>query len=353
MRIISFTFICFIIFCHTSCVTAQKSATVQQVKWHPGHYSLVSDEKEPREQYIVGNFLGLQKKYPWKVLEPEMGKYDFSIIKKDLAYLQKHDKRLVLQLQTKDFGQDQMNAPEYLKNPSFDGGLYRTATGSLNPVIWNSKVAARIEAFYKALGKEFDKEPFIEAVVIPETAVSGDIQRKDQEGVEHFTNEKYADALKQQMMVLKEAFPTTVVIQFTNFPKEVLSDLTRFQKENGIGMGGPDINLYSRGLNDPKAGVYIYYDSLAGYVPLGAAVQSQDYTYSKAEKYDVEFETPTVEQIYKFGKDRLHLNYIFWLIKPVYFEKVMTMMNSADFPKDAAGGLNAELPSFYKNKKMK
>jgi hypothetical protein len=25
------------------------------------------------------------------------------------------------------------------------------------------------------------------------------------------------------------------------------------------------------------------------------------------------------------------------------------MMNRADFPKDAAGGLNAELPSFYKN----
>lgn len=117
-------------------------------------------------------------------------------------------------------------------------------------------------------------------------------------------------------------------------------------------MGGPDINLYSRGLNDPKAGVYQYYDSLAGYVPLGAAVQSQDYTYSKGEKYDGEFETPSVEQIYRFGKDRLHLNYIFWLIKPGYFEKVMVMMNRADFPKDAAGGLNAELPSFYKSKKM-
>lgn len=347
------TIICFIVFCNASYLSAQNKPATLPVKWHPGHYSLVSDEGVPRDKYIVGNFLGLQKKYPWKVLEPQKDKYDFSIIKKDLAYLQKHGKRLVIQLQTKDFGQDQMNAPEYLKDASFGGGLYRTATGSLNPVLWNPKVAARIEAFYKALGKEFDKKPFIEAVMIPETAVSGDIQRKDQEGVEHFTNEKYANALKQQMKVLKEAFPSTVVIQFTNFPKEVLSDLTRFQKENGIGMGGPDINLYSRGLNDPKAGVYQYYDSLKGYVPLGAAVQSQDYTYSKSEKYDQVFEKPTVEQTYKFGRDRLHLNYIFWLIKPKYFDKVIAMMKSAEFPKDPAGGLNAALPSFDKSKKNK
>ena len=351
MRTLSFTIICFIIFCNTSYVFAQSKSLNQAVKWHPGHYSLVSDEETSRDKYIIGKFLGLQKKYAWKQLEPEKGKYDFSIIRADLAYLQKHGKRLVIQIQTKDFGQDKISAPEYLKDASFNGGLYRTSTGSLNPVLWNAKVAERIEALYKALGKEFDKEPFIEAVVIPETAISSDIQRKDQEGVEHYTNEKYANALKQQMKVLKEAFPSTVVIQFTNFPKEILYDLTKFQKQNGIGMGGPDINLYSRGLNDPKAGVYQYYDSLNGHVPLGAAVQSQDYTYSKSEKYDQVVEKPSVEQIYKFGKNRLHLNYIFWLIKPGYFDKVITMMNSASFPKDVAGGLNAALPSFYKSKK--
>ncbi len=353
MRIILFTVSCCIILCYTSNIAAQNKSISQSIKWHPGHYSLVSDEETPRDQYILGNFLGLQKKYTWKILEPQKGKYDFSIIKSDLAYLQKHGKRLVIQLQTKEFGQDLMNAPEYLKDASYNGGLYRTATGSLNPVLWNVKVAERIEALYKALGKEFDKEPFLEAVVIPETAVSSDIQRKDQKGVEHYTNEKYANALKQQMKVLKEAFPSTVVIQFTNFPKEVLYDLTKFQKENGIGMGGPDINLYSRGLNDPKEGVYQYYDSLAGYVPLGAAVQSQDYTYSKSEKYDGVVVKPSVEQTYKFGKDRLHLNYIFWLIKPQYFDKVITIMKSAEFPKDPAGGLNAALPSFYKSIKNK
>ena len=319
------------------------------VKWHPGHYSLVSDEKVPREQYIQGKFLGLQKKYSWKTLEPQKDQYDFSEIKSDLDYLQKHGKRLVIQLQTKDFGQDNTNAPPYLNSKEFNGGLYRTSTGSLNPVIWNEKVAERIEALYKALGKAFDKEPFLEAVVIPETAVSSDIQRKDQEGIEHFTNEKYAGALKKQMKVLKEAFPSTVVIQYTNFPKEVLKDLTDFQKDNCIGLGGPDINLYAKGLNDPRTGIYQYYDSLAGSVPLGAAVQAQDYSYSKTNRYPAGFVKPTVQQTFNFAKDSLHLNYIFWLISPAYFNKVIDMMDSPDFPKDAAGGLDARLPDCYRN----
>lgn len=124
MRTLTFTVICLIVICQASCVSAQNKSSAPPVKWHPGHYSLVSDEEAPRDKYILGNFLGLQKKYPWKVLEPQMGKYDFSIIKKDLTYLQKHGKRLVLQLQTKDFGQDQRNAPEYLKDASFGGGVY-------------------------------------------------------------------------------------------------------------------------------------------------------------------------------------------------------------------------------------
>lgn len=360
MRTVSFIISAFFVFLNSTCVVAQ-SITSQKnlennvntiVKWHPGHYSLASDEKTPREQYIQGKFLGLQKKYPWKQLEPKKGVYDFSIIHSDLQYLQKHGKRLVIQLQTKDFGQDQMNAPEYLKDKEFNGGLYLTSTGSLNPVLWNRKVADRIEALYRALGKEFDSEPFVEAIVIPETAISSDIQKKDQKGIEHYTPEKFATALKQQMKVLKVAFPTTVVIQFTNFPKEVLGELTSFQKENGIGLGGPDINLYSKGLNDPLTGVYLYYDSLAGYVPLGSAVQSEDYTYGKTEKYNGSVERPSVEQIYAFGRDRLHLNYIFWLIKPGYFDKVVTMMNRPDFPKDATGGLKATLPSFYTLKKQ-
>ena len=112
MRTLLFTISAIFIFLNSTCVFAQ-SITPQKnleknvnttVKWHPGHYSLVSDDKTPREHYIQGKFLGLQKKYPWKQLEPKKGVYDFSIIHSDLQYLQKHGKRLVIQLQTKDIG---------------------------------------------------------------------------------------------------------------------------------------------------------------------------------------------------------------------------------------------------------
>ena len=42
-------------------------------------------------------------------------------------------------------------------------------------MIWDERVNKRLNALYQQLGKEFDKEPFLEAVVIPETAITGDV----------------------------------------------------------------------------------------------------------------------------------------------------------------------------------
>lgn len=316
------------------------------IKWHPGHYILVKGEKS-KQEYLQGNFLGIQKKYAWKDMEPEQGKYNFTEIKEDLKFLEQHGKRLVVQIQTKDFGEGKSSMPDYLRGSEFGLSTYQTATGSINPVYWNPKVGARIEALYTALGKAFDKEAFMEAMVIPETAISVNVKSTDQASLKDYTPEKYAVALEQQMQALKNAFPNTVVIQFTNFPKEALDHMVNYQKNNCIGMGGPDINLYSN-LNDPKNGVYRYYDQVKDAIPLGAAVQSADYSYDNPRRsFDVP-SIPTIEEIYKFGRDRLHLNYIFWLNRPKYFEQVLAYMNSAGFPKNAAGGLNTQLPSCFR-----
>lgn len=324
-------------------VNAQTKPTV---KWHPGHYILVKGDGDKKD-YLQDHFLGIQRKYDWVKMETEKGKYDFSEIRDDLAFLQKHGKRLVIQIQTKGFGKGVSNTPKYLSDPEYGGSHYRTATGSLSPVYWNPKVSERIAALYAALGKAFDKEPYVEAVVIPETAVSSDIKNKDQEGVEHYTADKYADALDRQMKALRDAFPHTVVIQYTNFPVEALEKIINYQRQIGVGLGGPDVNLYSN-LNDPKKGVYRFYDQVQGFIPLGTAVQSADYSYDNPNHPVKIPALPTMQQIYKFGRDRLHLNYMFWLNRPKYFEQVMVYMNSADFPKDAAGGLNTQLPSCYK-----
>lgn len=327
-------------------LVAQKSREKIGVKWHPGHYILVND-KSTKQDYLKGSFLGIQRKYNWKEMELAKGKYDFSQIQEDLTFLQKHGKRLVIQIQTKGFGEDVTNTPNYLKDKEYGGSLYKTATGSYNPVYWNEKVSERIEALYIALGKQFDEEPYIEAMVIPETAISSDIKNTDQLGVEHYTPEIYGQALERQMKVLKDAFPHTVVIQYTNFPKEVLQHIINYQKSIGVGLGGPDINLYSN-LNDPKTGVYRYYDEVKDSIALGSAVQSEDYSYDNPRLPVKIPSLPTMKEIFLFARDRLHLNYMFWLNRPKYFNKVLDFMKSDDFPKDSAGGLNSKLPACYR-----
>src|SRR5690606_30128778 len=41
-------------------------------------------------------FVGAQIMYPWRILEPEQGKYDFSSIREDIDYLKGHNKQLFI-----------------------------------------------------------------------------------------------------------------------------------------------------------------------------------------------------------------------------------------------------------------
>ena len=98
------------------------------------------------------------------------------------------------------------------------------------------------------------------------------------------------------------------------------------------------------GRNDADAsGAYRLYALLSGIVPLGAAVQQNDYT-QKAAFRGPAGETP-VKEIYGFGRDKLHLNYIFWATRPGYFDKVLAMMAAPSFPKDPVGGLDSNVPT--------
>ena len=81
---------------------------------------------------------------------------------------------------------------------------------------------------------------------------------------------------------------------------------------------------------------------LSGIVPLGAAVQWNDYTQTASFR-GASSET-RVKEIYDFGRDKLRLNYMFWSTRPGYFEKVQLMIAAPSFPKDPAGGLNAACP---------
>jgi len=318
---------------------AEPTTMPAKVKWHPGHYAFVQSSPL-NENLLFPHFQGIQKCYNWRALEPEKDRYDFSAIRADLDFLGKHDKRLVIQVQTKAFGPGQNCCPDYLSGPDYGGGVYRTRWGSFNPMIWDERVNRRLNTLYQQLGKEFDREPYLEAVVIPETAITGDVATQ---GDIRYTLELYTRSVEQGMTAMKDAFPHTVVIQYFNMPVEVLDPLAAYAKLHGIGLGGPDIYPYDPVLNDPQKGVYRIYAPLAGMVPLGAAVQPNDYSQKAA------FRGPpgaaTVQEIYDFGRDKLRLNYIFWSTCQDYFGKVQAMMDDPSFPKDPAGGLNTTFPN--------
>jgi len=312
------------------------------VKWHPGHYALVQSSPL-NESHLYKHFQGVQKFYDWKTLEPEKDHYDFSAIRSDLAFLGKHGRRLIIQIQTKAFGGGQNCCPAYLSGPDYGGGVYKTRWGSFNPIIWDERVNRRLNALYQQLGKEFDREPYLEAVVIPETAITGDVATQSET---RYTPEIYTRSVEDGMQAMKDAFPHTVVIQYVNMPLETIQPLAAYAKAHGIGFGGPDIYPYDPLLNNPQKGVYRLYAPLSGIVPLGTAVQQNDYSQKAA------FRGPpgeaTVKEIYEFGRDKLCLNYIFWGIRKGYFEKVQAMMDDPAFPKDPAGGLNTTFPKIIK-----
>jgi hypothetical protein len=218
-----------------------------------------------------------------------------------------------------------------------------------------------MDAFFAALGREFDNDPTVEAVVLPETAPSASLIKAPQPGVERYTDELYLDALKQRLTSMRRAFPHTVVIQYVNYPANLLPELTDYMKSVGVGMGGPDVYPRPHNYFDPEKGVYRLYPKMSGVVPLGAAVQSPDYSVANklrtaafdrggdrtSVKVTPQDEVPIpVSEHLKLAQDKLKLNYLFWSLSPRRcFENVKVLLAKPELANDPAGGLDKRLPT--------
>jgi hypothetical protein len=272
---------------------------------------------------------GAQLKYSWRELEPERDRYNFRPLLDDLAFLEKHGKRLFVQLQDVSFSEEVL-VPAYLRSPEFRGGAARkydydgddeskAVFGGWVARRWDPAVRARFTKLLAAMGEALDDR--IEGLNLAETSiVFGESGKRHPEG---FTYEGYAEAVKLTMTDARAAFPRSVVIQYANFmpgewlpgtDKGYLRSIYAHAARIGVGVGGPDLLPHRKGQQNHSLPLIA---SRASGIRAGSAVQDGNL----AEINPSTGQRVTVAELYRLAKDSLRLDYIFWGTEEPYYSK--------------------------------
>ena len=273
---------------------------------------------------------GAQIMYSWRQLEPERDQYDFSMIEEDLNYLGSRGKKLFVQLQDATFSDEYVAVPKYIQSEGFDGGVVQQRedngrTAGWVAKRWSSAVQERLERLLIAMGRQFDGR--IEGINLQESAIGVSADQDPS-----FTNERYAESLRENMRALKDAFPTSTTMQYANFmPGEwlpwedhgYLASLYRYGQEIGVGLGGPDLMVRRKGQLNHTIAMMHEYDYT---VPLGVAIQDGNYIGVTGADGNVadsvkQQRDNLVPMLYEFARDFMKVDYMFWVDQEPYITK--------------------------------
>jgi hypothetical protein len=282
-------------------------------KSNPGHYAAVGPGAIMAEIPHLDEpaLRGVNKRYKWKRLEPRKGEYDFSEIEDDLAYLAARDKQLVVFIIDKSFS-EWPSLPEYLSEYAVE------SDGSLDPVRWHPVMVERLVALGEALATRFDDNPNFEGVALQESALDMTDEGREAFG---YTPEKYRDALIAILTGIQQSMKRSHVFWYCNFMHGDDGHLRQVAEAivpDGVFMGGPDILPYRIGLKNMN---YPMYEEFNGRLTLFCSAQHDSYCHHKNDtrvwrKEPLHEEGYlTMEQIFLFARDSLHVSYIFWDVK--------------------------------------
>ncbi|WP_297325398.1 glycoside hydrolase [Nitrosomonas sp.] len=326
------------------------AVTPNPIKWHPGHYVMLVSPGQDSAYYMdqIYNELdtysairGIAIRYNWAELEPAKGVYDFASIDKHLTELAARDKRLIILLEIKSFDPNEILIPDYLKAAIYEGGVFAHTKG-YNLKLWNTAVRDRLGALVRALGKHLNAHPNFEGFGLQETAMGQPLKPLTSAQID--TYYKNLLSINQRM---RNNFPNTMTFQLTNYPRGILDSLINELKTMGATLGATDIFPQEPGLNFPGSkhsprGLYTYFPQLNGVIPLLAQVEKANY---ENTKHDDTGYQPTITELFNFGKDKLHANYILWTRSPGYYDDVLLMLNQTAQKSTLSGGLNSACPT--------
>ena len=277
-------------------------------KYNPGHYvdllryQVFSDP----DRYLIPSLrqgvAGVQVRYLWRDLENEPGVYDFSKLEAQLELVAKQQKQLILVVADKTFFKKKQPVPVYLEghtSPNRKGGysLHR----------WNPYVVERWVKLMQALGERFDSHPHFEGVATEESAPGMDDKYLKKS---EYTPDKYRDALIEMLKRTAEAMPSSRVFWYMNFlpgQQKYIGEIAEAVAPYGVAMGGPDILPDNSSI---KRLTYPFYTQFQGKMPLFCVVMPNSYRHKHAGPSSTKYWT--MEELFEFARDELHLNYMLW-----------------------------------------
>lgn len=304
-------------------------------KYNPGHYvtlsykdsamlddsaSKIDDGPVFAQKLKDDGVKGLVVRYPWKVVEPTLGNYNYTKLTNHLNLLQSKGIKMVIFIDDKAFSGD-ATVPDYIKNNS--NYVFGNKTGGLSATRWNPYVKQRFINLWTDMGAELDDHAALEGVVYSETALSIPPGAVTVPAYDPIVNKQVImDTLKAQ----SNAFPKSNVFWMVNyFPNgyhdgkflgnaivdTYIGDIADAMLPYGIIMGGPDILQEDGGLVDR---MYPYYDEFnTKGMKLYSSAQNDSFRHLHNGNTQLPFYTPL--QIHNYAKNQLHVNYIWWNYK--------------------------------------
>jgi hypothetical protein len=294
-----------------TCRSAGSSASNAEKKFHPGHYVCIGprtgldeilDLDEPALQ-------GAIKRYFWRDLEPERGAYDFSEIEADLQRFELLGKQLIVFIMDKSFSAKSA-LPSYLRG-------YETLAGTddYSPIRWHPVMIERFTALGRAIGARFDALESFEGMAMQESCLT---ITEEGYGKFGYSPPKYADSLIDILRGWQAALPRSRVFWYANFfpgGNEYLHRIADALQGSGMVMGGPDILPYNPELAEAS---YPMYEEYRDRLPLFCSAQGDSYKHHKNDTRVGILEPVhpegylSMEEIFLFARDSLHVRYLFW-----------------------------------------
>lgn len=281
-------------------------------KYNAGHYIALL-RKQSSESIMLNSVkpgvVGFLKRYTWRELEPSLGNYNFSEIESDLALVASQGMQLVVMIEDKTFVNEKP-LPAYLSTNQYTRA---NKPGGYTAVRWSPYVVTRLKALIKAMGQRFDAHPNFEGIApATETAPSFSSATLDATG---YTPEKYRDAIIAVLTDATKSMPTSRIFWYMNFlprHQSYIADVANAVKSTGVIMGGPDVLP-----DDPalQKHAYPFYTQFNGKLPLFGQVEPRCYSHLHE---DTSFPTKywKTNELFKFARDDMHVNYMFWVRLP-------------------------------------